>query len=37
MYKRGVEAGMGQELTVQEEMIFEHANLKDWARVTVAT
>lgn len=33
MYERATEAGMGQELQVQHEMIFEHARLKDWVRV----
>ena len=33
MYERAMEAGMGQELQVQHEMIFEHARLKDWVRV----
>ena len=33
MYQRAVEAGMGQELTIQHEMIFEHAKLKDWVRL----
>jgi len=25
--------GMGQDLQVQHEMIFEHARLKDWVRI----
>lgn len=33
MYERALEAGMGQDLQVQHEMIFEHARLKDWVRV----
>jgi ornithine cyclodeaminase/alanine dehydrogenase-like protein (mu-crystallin family) len=33
MYERAKEAGMGQDLQVQHEMIFEHARLKDWVRV----
>ncbi len=33
MYERAAEAGMGQNLQVQHEMIFEHARLKDWVRV----
>lgn len=33
MYNRAQEAGMGQELQVQHDMIFEHARLKDWVRV----
>ncbi len=33
MYERATEAGMGQDLQVQHEMIFEHARLKDWVRV----
>ena len=32
MYERAAEAGMGQELKIQNEMIFEHAHLKDWVR-----
>jgi ornithine cyclodeaminase/alanine dehydrogenase-like protein (mu-crystallin family) len=33
MYQRASEAGMGQDLQVQHDMIFEHARLKDWVRV----
>lgn len=33
MYERASEAGMGQDLQVQHEMIFEHARLKDWVRI----
>jgi ornithine cyclodeaminase/alanine dehydrogenase-like protein (mu-crystallin family) len=33
MYQRAHEAGMGQELKIQNEMIFEHKSLKDWARL----
>jgi ornithine cyclodeaminase/alanine dehydrogenase-like protein (mu-crystallin family) len=33
MYERATEAGMGQDLQVQHEMIFEHARLKDWVRI----
>ncbi|MCG8650355.1 MAG: ornithine cyclodeaminase family protein [Pirellulales bacterium] len=33
MFERASEAGMGQNLQVQHEMIFEHARLKDWVRV----
>lgn len=33
MYHRACEAGMGQDLRIQNEMIFEHSNLKDWVRV----
>ena len=33
MYQRAKDAGMGQDLQVQHEMIFEHARLKDWVRV----
>ena len=33
MYERASEAGMGQDLQVQHEMIFEHARLKDWVKV----
>ena len=33
MYERASEAGMGQDLKIQHEMIFEHAHLKDWVRM----
>ena len=33
MYERAREAGMGQDLKIQHEMIFEHAHLKDWVRL----
>ena len=33
MYQRAREAGMGQDLKIQHEMIFEHAHLKEWVRV----
>ena len=33
MYQRAMEAGMGQDLKIQNEMIFEHAHLKDWVRL----
>lgn len=33
MYQRAREAGLGQELKIQNEMIFEHKNLKNWARI----
>jgi ornithine cyclodeaminase/alanine dehydrogenase-like protein (mu-crystallin family) len=33
MYERANEAGMGQDLKIQSQMIFEHANLKDWVRI----
>ena len=33
MYLRAKEAGMGQDLKIQHEMIFEHAHLKDWVRL----
>lgn len=33
MYKRAMEAGAGQVLEIQKEMIFEHAELKDWVRL----
>ncbi len=33
MYRRAREAGMGQDLKVQHEMIFEHAHLQDWVRL----
>lgn len=33
MYQRAKEAGMGQDLKIQHEMIFEHAHLKNWVRL----
>jgi len=33
MYDRSMEAGLGQDLQIQHEMIFEHARLKDWVRI----
>ncbi len=33
MYKRADNAGLGQDLKIQNEMIFEHAHLKDWVRL----
>ena len=33
MYQRAVEAGMGQILQIQNQMIFEHARLKNWLRI----
>ncbi|MEZ6135788.1 MAG: ornithine cyclodeaminase family protein [Pirellulaceae bacterium] len=33
MYLRAQDAGMGQDLKIQHEMIFEHAHLKDWVRM----
>ncbi len=33
MYERAMEAGLGQDLQIQHEMIFEHARLKDWLRL----
>ena len=33
MYERAVEAGVGQKLTIQDKMIFEHPELKDWVRL----
>ena len=33
MYERALEAGLGQDLQIQHEMIFEHAKLKDWVRL----
>lgn len=33
MYHRAMEAGLGQNLQIQHEMIFEHARLKDWVRL----
>ncbi len=33
MYKRALEAGKGQKLTLQETMIFQHEKLADWVHV----
>lgn len=33
MYERGMESGLGQDLALQQEMIFEHEKLKDWVCV----
>ena len=33
MYERAIEAGLGQDLQIQHEMIFEHARLKDWVKI----
>ena len=33
MYRRSETAGVGQELTLQETTIFEHAEIGDWARL----
>jgi ornithine cyclodeaminase/alanine dehydrogenase-like protein (mu-crystallin family) len=33
MYERASQAGLGQDLQLQHEMIFEHARLKDWVRL----
>lgn len=33
MFDRAQQAGFGQTLSVQEEMIFEHKQLKDWVRM----
>lgn len=33
MYKRALDAGLGQDLQIQHEMIFEHSKLKDWVRI----
>ena len=33
MYLRAMEAEVGHGFTIQEEMIFEHAELKDWVRL----
>ena len=33
MYERALEAGMGQDLQIQHEMIFEHARLREWVKV----
>ena len=32
MHQRAEQAGLGQDLQIQHEMIFEHAKLKDWVR-----
>lgn len=32
MYERAKNAGLGHDLQIQHEMIFEHAKLKDWVR-----
>ena len=37
MYERATEAGMGQDLKIQHEMIFEHAHLKDWVKLPQGT
>ncbi|MCG8462447.1 MAG: ornithine cyclodeaminase family protein [Holophagales bacterium] len=33
MYERALEAGLGQNLQIQHQMIFEHARLADWLRL----
>ncbi len=33
MYQRAAEAGFGQDLRIQKEMIFEHAHLKEWVHL----
>jgi len=33
MYQRALDAGLGQDLQIQHEMIFEHVRLKDWVHV----
>jgi len=33
MYHRAARAGLGQDLQIQREMIFEHAKLKDWVQI----
>ncbi|MEX0346358.1 MAG: ornithine cyclodeaminase family protein [Rhizobiaceae bacterium] len=33
MYLRAQDAGVGQDLRIQNEMIFEHAHLKEWVKV----
>ena len=33
MFERATETGLGQDLQVQHEMIFEHPRLKDWVRL----
>lgn len=32
MHQRATQAGLGQDLQIQHEMIFEHAKLKDWVK-----
>lgn len=33
MYERALDAGLGQDLQIQHEMIFEHARLKEWVQL----
>src|SRR6056297_718630 len=33
MFQRAEQTGLGQNLRIQHQMIFEHANLKDWVRL----
>lgn len=33
MYEKAVEAGLGQDLQIQHEMIFEHARIKEWVQL----
>lgn len=33
MYRRALEAGVGQDLTIQDCMIFQHEEIKDWIRI----
>ena len=33
MYDRALESGLGQNLQIQHEMIFEHARLKNWVQI----
>ena len=33
MYERAKAAGAGTALTIQDKMIFEHEELKDWVRL----
>ncbi|QDU92378.1 ornithine cyclodeaminase family protein [Lignipirellula cremea] len=33
MYQRTLDSGLGQDLKIQQEMIFEHAHLKNWIRI----
>lgn len=33
MYDCAAQAGLGQDLQIQHEMIFEHARLADWVRL----
>lgn len=33
MYHRAQDAGLGQDLQIQQQMIFEHSRLKDWVQI----